>query len=166
VLILLALRKSLILYCFGESPSGLGSTGRSEERDFAKTLADYQQASFHRPLKKLMEYIMLSSDGPTKGRVPDSWRVHFNDLFELNEREKADVRARVAAVDGRYIQLGVLHPKEVADARYGGSEWSMELTLDPSLPRELPTQEGGGSPQKRGWFREVGRASWWQRSDE
>jgi phage-related protein (TIGR01555 family) len=127
---------------FGESPGGLGSTGRSEERDFAKTLADYQQATFHRPLKKLMEYIMLSRTGPTEGKLPDSWRVKFNDLFELNEREKADVRARVAAVDGRYIQLGVLHPQEVADARYGGSEWSMELTLDPSLPRELPQAPG------------------------
>jgi phage-related protein (TIGR01555 family) len=127
---------------FGESPGGLGSTGRSEERDFAKTLADYQQATFHRPLKKLMEYIMLSRTGPTEGKLPDSWRIKFNDLFELNEREKADVRARVAAVDGRYIQLGVLHPQEVADARYGGSEWSMELTLDPSLPRELPQALG------------------------
>lgn len=140
---------------FGESPSGLGSTGRSEERDFAKTLADYQQSVFHRPLKKLMEYIMLSRTGPTNGRMPESWRIHFNDLFELNEREKADVRARVAAVDGRYIQLGVLSPKEVADARYGGSEWSMELTLDPSVVRELPqaagsTQGGGGSTQERG----------------
>jgi phage-related protein (TIGR01555 family) len=131
---------------FGESPGGLGSTGRSEERDFAKTLADYQQATFHRPLKKLMEYIMLSRTGPTEGKLPDSWRIKFNDLFELNEREKADVRARVAAVDGRYIQLGVLHPQEVADARYGGSEWSMELTLDPSLPRELP-QQGGTTPK-------------------
>ena len=135
---------------FGESPGGLGSTGRSEERDFAKTLADYQQSTFHRPLKQLLEYIMLSQTGPTKGRIPKSWRVHFNDLFELNEREKADVRARVAAVDGRYIQLGVLHPQEVADARYGGSEWSMELTLDPSLPRELPTQQGGGATQQGG----------------
>lgn len=135
---------------FGESPSGLGSTGRSEERDFAKTLADYQQSTFHRPLKKLMELIMLSSTGPTNGRVPESWRVSFNNLFELNEREKADVRARVAAVDGRYIQLGVLSPKEVADARYGGTEWSMELTLDPSVVRELPTQAGGGSTQKGG----------------
>lgn len=133
---------------FGESPGGLGSTGRSEERDFAKTLADYQQSTFHRPLKQLLEYIMLSQAGPTKGRIPKSWRVHFNDLFELNEREKADVRARVAAVDGRYIQLGVLHPKEVADARYGGSEWSMELTLDPSLPRELPSQQGSGTTQQ------------------
>lgn len=125
---------------FGESPSGIGATGRSEERDFAKLLGDYQASHFRRPLKKLMEYILMSQRGPTNGRTPDSWRVKFNDLFELNEREKADVRARVAAVDGRYIQLGVLHPKEVADARYGGSEWSMETTLDPSLPRELPRQ--------------------------
>ena len=127
---------------FGESPGGLGSTGRSEERDFAKHLGDYQSTHYKRSLQHLIKIIMLSKDGPTKGRLPESWRIKFNDLFELNEREKADVRARVAAVDGRYIQLGVLHPKEVADARYGGSEWSMELTLDPSLPRELPQAPG------------------------
>jgi hypothetical protein len=97
-----------------------------------------------------MKMIMLSKDGPTEGRLPESWRIKFNDLFELNEREKADVRARVAAVDGRYIQLGVLHPQEVADARYGGSEWSMELTLDPSLPRELPPQGGETASQEGG----------------
>lgn len=140
---------------FGESPSGLGSTGRSEERDFAKMLSDYQSVHFKRPMKKLMEYIMLSKEGPTKGEMPDSWRISFNPLFELNEREMADVRARVAAVDGRYIQLGVLSPKEVADARYGGSEWSMELMLDPSVVRELPqaagsAQGGGGSTQSGG----------------
>ena len=127
---------------FGESPGGLGSTGRSEERDFTKHLGDYQASHYKRPLQHLMKMIMLSKDGPTKGKVPESWRIKFNDLFELNEREKADVRARVAAVDGRYLQLGVLHPQEVADARYGGSEWSMELTLDPSLPRELPQAPG------------------------
>ena len=137
---------------FGESPSGLGSTGRSEERDFAKTLADYQSVHFKRPIKKLMELIMLSKEGPTNGKLPESWRISFNPLFELNEREMADVRARVAAVDGRYIQLGVLSPKEVADARYGGSEWTMELTLDPTVIRELPTQGGGGSTQGRSGF--------------
>jgi phage-related protein (TIGR01555 family) len=136
---------------FGESPSGLGATGRSEERDFAKMLGDYQATHYKRPLKKLLTYIMRSKDGPTKGQMPDSWRISFNDLFELNEREKADVRARVAAVDGRYIQLGVLTPKEVADARYGGSEWSMELTLDPSVERANEMlQEGGGSTQSGG----------------
>jgi phage-related protein (TIGR01555 family) len=134
---------------FGESPSGLGSTGRSEERDFAKMLGDYQTAHYKRPLQKLMTYIMLSKSGPTKGQMPESWRIHFNDLFELNEREKADVRARVAAVDGRYIQLGVLHPREVAEARYGGSEWSMELTLDPTVERELPDSSAPGTQRKQ-----------------
>jgi phage-related protein (TIGR01555 family) len=133
---------------FGESPGGLGSTGRSEERDFAKHLGDYQASHYKRPLQHLMKMIMLSKDGPTNGRVPESWRIKFNDLFELNEREKADVRARVAAVDGRYIQLGVLHPQEVADARYGGSEWSMELTLDPTIKRELPDSSAPGTQRK------------------
>jgi phage-related protein (TIGR01555 family) len=134
---------------FGESPSGLGSTGRSEERDFAKMLGDYQSAHYKRPLQKLVEMIMLSKSGPTNGQLPQSWRISFNNLFELNEREKADVRARVAAVDGRYIQLGVLHPREVAEARYGGSEWSMELTLDPSIVRELPDSSAPGAQRKQ-----------------
>jgi phage-related protein (TIGR01555 family) len=148
---------------FGESPGGLGSTGRSEERDFTKHLGDYQASHYKRPLQHLMKMIMMSKEGPTSGKVPESWRIKFNDLFELNEREKADVRARVAAVDGRYIQLGVLHPQEVADARYGGSEWSMELTLDPSLPRELPQAPGqkkcllaGAAP----WMKRMARCPW------
>jgi len=134
---------------FGESPSGLGATGRSEERDFAKFLGDYQATHYKRPLQKLMEMIMLSKDGPTNGELPQSWRVAFNDLFELNEREKADVRARVAAVDGRMLQLGVLHPQEVREARYGGSEWSMETALDPALKANdalLAPKAGGPVP--------------------
>jgi hypothetical protein len=55
----------------------------------------------------------------------------------------------VAAVDGRYIQLGVLHPREVAEARYGGSEWSMELTLDPTIERELPDSSAPGVQRKQ-----------------
>jgi len=129
---------------FGQSPSGLGATGRSEERDFAKTCHHYQEASFRKPLNKLMEYIMLSKQGPTNGRMPDNWRVSFKPLFEMNERELADVRARVAAVDARYIQVGVLTPQEVADSRFGKSEYSIETTIDPSIKRELPQKAAAG----------------------
>jgi phage-related protein (TIGR01555 family) len=137
---------------FGESPSGLGATGRSEERDFAKMLGDYQASHYKRQLQKLMRLILLSKTGPTRGRLPESWRISFNDLFELNERESADVRARVAATDGRYLQLGVLHPEEVRQARYGGSEWSMDIALDPSLsanPAMLQKPGEGVSPGGR-----------------
>lgn len=129
---------------FGQSPSGLGATGRSEERDFAKTCHHYQETHFRKPLTKLMEYIMLSKQGPTGGKVPDNWRVSFKPLFEMNEREIADVRARVAAVDARYIQVGVLTPQEVADSRFGKSEYSIETTIDPSIQREIPDKASGG----------------------
>lgn len=130
---------------FGQSPSGLGATGRSEERDFAKICHHYQETHFRKPLMKLMEYIMLSKMGPTGGKVPDNWRVSFKPLFEMNERELADVRARVAAVDARYIQVGVLTPQEVADSRFGKSEYSIETTIDPSIVRELPEKAAAGN---------------------
>lgn len=129
---------------FGQSPSGLGATGRSEERDFAKTCSHYQESNFRKPLTKLMEYVMRSRQGPIKGALPDNWRISFKPLFELNERELADVRARVAAVDARYIQVGVLTPQEVADSRFGKSEYSMETTIDPTIERELPQKAAGG----------------------
>ena len=129
---------------FGQSPTGFGSTGRGEERDFAKTCHHYQETHFRKQLNKLMEYIMLSKTGPTGGKVPDNWRIGFKPLFEMNERELADVRARVAAVDARYIQVGVLTPQEVADSRFGKSEYSIETTIDPSIKRELPEKAGGG----------------------
>ena len=123
---------------FGQSPSGLGATGRSEERDFAKICHHYQESHFRKPLMKLMKYIMMSRTGPIEGDMPDNWRISFKPLFEMNERELADVRARVAAVDARYIQVGVLTPQEVADSRFGKSEYSIETTIDPSIKREMP----------------------------
>ena len=123
---------------FGQSPSGLGATGRSEERDFAKICHHYQESHFRKPLMKLMKYIMMSRTGPIEGDMPDNWRISFKPLFEMNDRELADVRARVAAVDARYIQVGVLTPQEVADSRFGKSEYSIETTIDPSIKREMP----------------------------
>jgi phage-related protein (TIGR01555 family) len=129
---------------FGQSPSGLGATGRSEERDFAKTCHHYQETHLRRQLQKLMTYVMLSKNGPTKGQLPENWRIGWKPLFEMNERELADVRARVAAVDARYIQVGVLTPQEVADSRFGKSEYSIETTIDPSIRRELPEKAAKG----------------------
>jgi len=129
---------------FGQSPSGLGATGRSEERDFAKTCHHYQETHMRRQLQKLMTYLMLSKNGPTNGQLPENWRISWKPLFEMNERELADVRARVAAVDARYIQVGVLTPQEVADSRFGKSEYSIETTIDRSIRRELPEKAEKG----------------------
>jgi hypothetical protein len=117
---------------FGESPQGMGSTGRSEERDFSRTVEGYRDAIVRPPLMQLAYALLASREGPTAGRVPADWMVSFPSLFVMNERELADLKARVAASDYRYWTMGVLSAGEIAMSRFAGAEYSLETTLDMS----------------------------------
>ena len=117
---------------FGESPQGMGSTGRSEERDFSRTVESYRDAIVRTPLMQLAYALLASGDGPTGGKVPEDWMVTFPSLFVMNERELADLKARVAASDYRYWTMGVLSAGEIAMSRFAGAEYSLETTLDMS----------------------------------
>lgn len=118
---------------FGESPKGIGSTGRGEERDFGRTVNTYRDIVVKPPLKKLAYMLMKSKNGPTDGNVPEEWTVSFPSLFLMNEREVADLRARNAATDYRYWLMGALTAQEIAMSRFAGAEYSGETTLDMSL---------------------------------
>jgi phage-related protein (TIGR01555 family) len=115
---------------WGDSPSGMGATGRSEERDFAKTCHQYQEAHLRRPIHKLLTYFMAAKEGPTNGKAPDGWAFEFNDLYQPYPDEVAELRSKVAGTDVQYINAGVLSAEEVAQARFGGAEWSMDTTLE------------------------------------
>lgn len=117
---------------FGESPQGMGSTGRSEERDFSRTVEAYRDSIVRKPLMQLAKAMLMSKEGPTRGRVPKDWMVSFPSLFVMNERELADLKARVAASDYRYWTMGVLSAGEIAMSRFAGAEYSLETTLDMS----------------------------------
>lgn len=115
---------------FGESPKGIGATGRSEERDFSRTIESYRDRTLRRSLMTLSRVILMSKSGPTNGKVPKEWYVNFPSLFVLNEREQADLRARVAAADYRYWVMGVVTSAEIAMSRFGGAEYSTDTNLD------------------------------------
>jgi phage-related protein (TIGR01555 family) len=117
---------------FGDSPKGMASTGRSEERDFSRTVEAYRDSIVRKPLAQLAYALMKSKSGPTQGRVPKDWTVSFPSLFVMNEREIADLKARVAASDYRYWVMGALTSSEVAMSRFAGAEYSLETTLDMS----------------------------------
>lgn len=118
---------------FGTSPKGIGATGRSEERDFSRVIESYRDRTLRRPLMTLSRAIMLSKEGPTKGELPKEWFVNYPSMFLMNEREAADMRARVAAADYRYWVMGVVSSSEIAMSRFGGAEYSTETNLDMSI---------------------------------
>ena len=114
---------------WGESPSGLGATGRSEDRGFAQDVAEYQEDYLQDPLRQFYETLMKCSEGPYSGDPPEDWRVQFRPTFVMTDEETAALRQQVAAADVQYIQAGVLKANEVALARFGRPEFSLDTTL-------------------------------------
>jgi phage-related protein (TIGR01555 family) len=138
---------------WGESPSGLGADGRSEQAAFGNEVADWQAQHLKEPLRRIYELGMACADGPWKGqKPPDDWEITFRPTYTPTEDEQAELRQKMATADIQYIQAGVLQPNEVALARFGKPRFSIDTTLlnreaDGSIPQ--PKQEAqvefGGS---------------------
>jgi phage-related protein (TIGR01555 family) len=113
---------------WGESPSGLGATGRSEDMSFAADVADMQDEFLQEPLRRFYEVAMKAADAPFT-TPPDDWRVKFRPTFNRTEEETADLYTKAAAADSQWINAGVLKPNEVALGRFGRPEFSLDTTL-------------------------------------
>jgi phage-related protein (TIGR01555 family) len=138
---------------WGESPSGLGADGRSEQAAFGNEVADWQAQHLKEPLRRIYELVMACAEGPWKGqKAPADWEITFRPTYTPTEDEQAELRSKVAAADSQYIQAGVLQPNEVALARFGKPRFSLDTTLlnreaDGSIPqpKQQEAVEFGGS---------------------
>jgi uncharacterized protein len=125
----------------GQAPAGLNATGASDIRFFYDRIASKQKRRLVPILKRLIKLLMLSKEGPTDGAEPMRWTVKCNSLYQLTEQEQATLRKTVAETDAIYIDKQVLNPEEVAASAYGGSEWSMERTIDLDGRKKMAEQD-------------------------
>ena len=126
---------------FGESPSGLGATGESEERNWSHTVEKFQASRWLEPLRNALRYIFLAADSPTKGKEPPDWGIKFLNMMPESESDKAAARSTQAQTDNTYVTAGVLLPEEIRKSRFGGSEYSFETQLDDKLWEESKQQQ-------------------------
>ena len=121
----------------GDSPGGLGKEGRFEERVWASLVEQWQEVYCRTAITEIFTYIFASKEGPTRGRVPESWVVHFPSCFTQTDKEKAELHQLMAQSDAQYIQLGVLNPLEVRESRFGAAEYSLETKLNDAVTEQL-----------------------------
>jgi len=124
----------------GDSPGGLGKEGRFEERVWASLVEQWQELYCRGPITEVFEYVLLSREGPTRGKPPESWSVHFPSVFTETDEERAALRLQMAQVDAQYVNLGVLNALEVRESRFGGTEYSIETNLDEAVTQQMVTQ--------------------------
>lgn len=125
---------------FGQAPSGLNATGDNEIRQFYDHVAADRRKKLYPQLRRFYTILMLSKDGPTKGKVPKNWDIVFPPLWQPTQAEIAKARLDVATADNFYINNGTLQPQQAAQ-RFAGDTFNMEIRIDPEDMQKLMEEQ-------------------------
>jgi phage-related protein (TIGR01555 family) len=112
----------------GQFPSGLGATGISERLQWADQVRAFQESHWRRPIEQMVRLLFR-----TGIPEPEYWHWEWNSVFQLTDEELVRLRSLQAQTDATYLREGVLLPEEVAQSRFGGSNYSFETVLDKKL---------------------------------
>lgn len=117
---------------FGQSPSGLSTDDKSGRTAFYDAIANKQRRLMRPPLMRVIEALVASKKGPTKGKTPDQWDFSFLPLEEPSDKEDADARAVKASTDKIYHEIGVVTPEEIRGALANDphSPYMIDLSVD------------------------------------
>ncbi len=107
----------------GESPSGLGATGESEDGDWYDGVAYFQEEKFRPNLEKLLNIIGLILG------IPEEIEFMFPSLWEIKPKVRADIELIIAQKDALYYDRDILTAEEIAKSRYEVGEFSTHTTL-------------------------------------
>jgi len=89
---------------FGQSPSGLNSTGESDMRLYYDSIFQQQVLHLQVPLTNILRAIALS-EGIT---LPDGFGITFRSLWQLDEIQKSEVASKDATTITAALEGGVI----------------------------------------------------------
>lgn len=130
---------------FGRSPGGLNATGDADIRNYYDGLKSQQTQRLSPIIERITRLVYLSKNGPTRGREPESWSICWHPLWQMTDKEIADLRKTVAETDKMYVvDMAALDSREVRKSRFEGG-WTMETTIDDVELPEGPTDDETGA---------------------
>lgn len=102
----------------GQAPAGLNATGDADIRFFYDQVRSEQEAL----VAKITRLIKVKTLNPSA-----DIKLEFPSLWQMTEKEKAELRKIDAETDRIYLQEGVLLPEEVAIHRFDSHEFNIDL---------------------------------------
>lgn len=118
----------------GRSPAGENATGESDIRMWYDSIRSGQRSSLRPRLETLIRYCFTATGGE-----PETWSVVFNPLWEMTDKEMAEVYELNARGDDLYIANGSVGSAQVASYRFGGQTYN---PTPPTIPQDdLDEQE-------------------------
>lgn len=99
-----AVSRQPLVKAFGITPSGLNANSDGEIRVWYDHVAGYQEAN----LTPLMDWILRLLQLSEFGSIDEGLSWTWNPLYELDDKELAEVRDKQSNTDQRYVDMGVL----------------------------------------------------------
>jgi phage-related protein (TIGR01555 family) len=144
--LLAAVSETPVTVLMGQAPAGLNATGDSDVRNWYDQVQSEREHQLRPQLTRVLDLILRSSEGPTRGQPVEGARIVFPSLWQPSPTEQADLRSKQADVDSTYIQTGVLTPAEVALSRFRREGWSDDTSIDLASRRAPADALTEGSP--------------------
>lgn len=116
---------------FGTSPKGSlggGTSGDHELENWYNFLESFQKNHLRDPMLNIAKEVCEEL-----GIAHEELDIEFAPLWQLSEKEEAELRKTQSETDQRYIELGVLDPSEVRTSRFTGDKYTIETTIDESI---------------------------------
>jgi hypothetical protein len=123
-----------LLILLGISPTGLNATSDGELRTFYADVKAYQEKVARQPFKTILDLVQLSLFDAVDAGIG----FEFQDLWEMNDSDKAAIRKSDAEAATAYINAGVIDPEEERD-RLRTDETSLYHGVD--LSGEAPADD-------------------------
>ncbi|PUX35964.1 DUF1073 domain-containing protein [Cronobacter sakazakii] len=129
----------------GISPAGLNASSDGEIRVFYDYIHAMQQSIFKDNLKRVLDIIQLSEFGDID---PDIY-FEFEPLYEMSEKERAEIRKMDADTDAVYVATGSLTNNEVREkiaADPDSPYHSLDLSDDIEIEEEVDDIDNEDDP--------------------
>jgi phage-related protein (TIGR01555 family) len=122
---------------FGNKSGSLGSSaGETDLQNYYDDVVYFQTTKVKPAMMRLLQ--VLCWEQKIDFKTVD---LQFKPLREMTEMEKADLRLKQAQTDMVYLDRQVVFPEEIAESRFGGTEYSTETVLDTPLRNEIKKNE-------------------------
>jgi phage-related protein (TIGR01555 family) len=112
----------------GEPPGGLNAGGTADAN--VRWWYDTVKATQQQAVRPQVEYVLRLEATARGYKNVDDWSIVFPPLWQLTEKEVAEMHESQANADKVYAEAGWLTPEEGALSRWGGGKYSLETKID------------------------------------
>ena len=124
-----------VVILMGQAPQGLNATGDSDIRLWYDRVQAYQTRKLSTVIEQFYRLVFLAQD--FEAGEPEDWEVKWERLWQMTDKEQAELEDLVAKKDKTYIDAQVVLPEEVALSRFKSRGFSMETNIDMEAREEI-----------------------------